>query len=170
MALLPLRVFAYSSCGEFYETKRLAQLDLLSARIPQRGVNGAFNNLKKIREMFWSGRPDLNRGPPAPKVNSKMLSSCLVYVFRASYITVYGGIRRLLFPNCSQPSGFTRSSLKIPTQPLRFVPLLIPSAWHGLLRAHVQQRWRHVSTLRCFGYLVRPTYPLDLRSRTKDGA
>src|SRR5580700_6524006 len=70
MALLPLRVFAYSSCGEFYETKRLAQLDLLSARIPQRGVNGAFNNLKKIREMFWSGRPDLNRGPPAPKAGA----------------------------------------------------------------------------------------------------
>jgi len=46
MALLPLRVFAYSSCGEFYETKRLAQLDLLSARIPPMGleVNGAFNN------------------------------------------------------------------------------------------------------------------------------
>ena len=63
------------------------------------GVNRASDKLKKMREMFWSGRPDLNRGPPAPKVNSKMLSSCLVYVFRASYIMVYGGIRRLLFPN-----------------------------------------------------------------------
>src|SRR5260221_538259 len=30
-------------------------------------VNGALNKLKKTREMFWSGRPDLNRGPPAPK-------------------------------------------------------------------------------------------------------
>src|SRR5216684_7804578 len=30
-------------------------------------VKGAFDKLKKIREMFWSGRPDLNRGPPAPK-------------------------------------------------------------------------------------------------------
>jgi hypothetical protein len=30
-------------------------------------VNGAFNKLKKTCEMFWSGRPDLNRGPPAPK-------------------------------------------------------------------------------------------------------
>ena len=56
------------------------------------------------RRKYWSGRPDLNRRPPAPKVNSKTLSSCLVYVFRASYITVYGGIRRLLFPHCSQLS------------------------------------------------------------------
>jgi len=56
MALLPVRGFAYSSRGEFYETKRLAQLDLLSARIPQMEaeVNVAFNMLKKTREMFWS--------------------------------------------------------------------------------------------------------------------
>ena len=54
------------------------------------------------RRKGWSGRPDLNRRPPAPKVDSKMLSICLVYVFRASYITFYRGIRRLLFPNCSQ--------------------------------------------------------------------
>src|ERR1700730_8935728 len=68
--------FAHSSCGEFYETKRLAQLDLLSARIPQMEVwvNGAFNKLKKTREMFWSGRPDLNRGPPAP--NAGALPGC----------------------------------------------------------------------------------------------
>src|SRR6266404_2419414 len=72
MALLPLRVFAYSSCDEFYETKRLTQIDLLSARIPQMGVgvNGAFNKLKKTREMFWSGRRDLNSGPPAPKAGA----------------------------------------------------------------------------------------------------
>ena len=63
------------------------------------GVNRASDKLKKMRGMFWSGRPDLNRWPPAPKVNSRMLSSCLVYVFRASCITVYAGIRRLLFPN-----------------------------------------------------------------------
>jgi hypothetical protein len=31
------------------------------------GVTRAFDKLKKIREMFWSGRPDLNRRPPAPK-------------------------------------------------------------------------------------------------------
>jgi hypothetical protein len=63
MALLPLHVFAYSSCGEFYETKRLAQIDLLSARIPHMGVgvNGAFNKLKKTREMFlvWAPRFEL---------------------------------------------------------------------------------------------------------------
>src|SRR5882672_10859609 len=72
MALLPLRVFAYLSCGEFYETTRLAKLDLLSARIPQMGVgvNGAFNKLKKTREMFWSGRRDSNSGPPAPKAGA----------------------------------------------------------------------------------------------------
>src|SRR5260221_12578871 len=69
MALPPLRVFAYSSWDELYETKRLTQMDLLAARIPQTGVgvNGAFNKLKKTREMFWSGRRDLNSGPPAPK-------------------------------------------------------------------------------------------------------
>jgi hypothetical protein len=39
---------------------------------------------------------------PAHQVNSKTLSSCLVDVFRACCIKVYGGIRRLLFPNCSQ--------------------------------------------------------------------
>ena len=72
MALLLTRVFAYSSCVEFPETKRLAQLDLLRAGIPQMGleVNGAFNKLKKTREMFWSGRRDLNSGPPAPKAGA----------------------------------------------------------------------------------------------------
>ncbi len=35
-------------------------------------VNGAFNKLKKTREMFWSGRPDLNRGPPAPKAGGPL--------------------------------------------------------------------------------------------------
>ena len=64
MALLPLRVFACSSCGEFYETKRLAKLDLLSARTPQMGVgvNGAFNKLKKTREMFLVGAPRFELG------------------------------------------------------------------------------------------------------------
>ena len=31
------------------------------------GVNGAFNKLKKTQKMFWSGRRDLNSGPPLPK-------------------------------------------------------------------------------------------------------
>ena len=30
----------------------------------------AFNKLKKIREMFWSGRGDLNSRPPAPKAGA----------------------------------------------------------------------------------------------------
>ncbi len=47
-------------------------------------------------------RGDLKLQATYAKVNFKTLSSCLVYVFRASYITVYGGIRRLLFPHCFQ--------------------------------------------------------------------
>jgi hypothetical protein len=38
------------------------------------GVNRASDKLKKMREMFWSGRADLNRGPPAPKAVAKNLS------------------------------------------------------------------------------------------------
>src|SRR5882762_10569368 len=38
-------------------------------------VNGAFNKLKKTPEMFWSGRPDLNRGPPASKPAGLSLGS-----------------------------------------------------------------------------------------------
>ena len=78
MALLPTHVFAYPSCGELSETKRLVNSDLLSARIPQDGlgVTGTFNNLKKTQKMFWSGRPDLNLGPPAPKASAETLSSC----------------------------------------------------------------------------------------------
>jgi len=34
-----------------------------------------FDNPKKIREMFWSGRPDLNRRPPAPKLGVLSLGS-----------------------------------------------------------------------------------------------
>jgi len=37
-------------------------------------VKGAFINLKKTREMFWSGRRDLNSGPRAPKAAEKTLS------------------------------------------------------------------------------------------------
>src|ERR1700687_5998385 len=84
MALLPLRVFAYSSCDEFYETKRLTQIDLLPARIPQMGVgvDGAFNKLKKTREMFWSGRRDLNSEPPAPKTGKLAFVSPLISTMR----------------------------------------------------------------------------------------
>jgi hypothetical protein len=72
MALLPPHVFANSSCGGLSESKRLANPDLLSAGIPQMGfeVNGALNKPKKTREMFWSGRRDLNSGPPAPKAGA----------------------------------------------------------------------------------------------------
>jgi hypothetical protein len=35
----------------------------------------AFDKLKKIREMFWSGRADLNRGPPAPKAGALLAPS-----------------------------------------------------------------------------------------------
>ena len=47
-----------------------------------------FFEMPSRRTKNWSGRPDLNRRPPAPKVNSGTLSSCLVDVFRASCITV----------------------------------------------------------------------------------
>jgi hypothetical protein len=73
-----LRVFLHiSSCSELFGLKRLANLDLLPARIPQIGgeVNVAFNKLKKTREMFWSGRRDLNSGPPAPKARAISLGS-----------------------------------------------------------------------------------------------
>src|SRR3974390_2465244 len=66
----------------------------------QSGVQSAY--LTERTGDIWSGRRDLNSGPPAPKFSSKMLSSCLVYDFRASSITVLGGFRQLLFPNCSQ--------------------------------------------------------------------
>src|SRR6266436_1756821 len=47
-----------------------------------------FFGMPSSRTKNWSGRPDLNRRPPAPKVISGTLSSCLVYVFRVSCITV----------------------------------------------------------------------------------
>jgi hypothetical protein len=40
-------------------------------------VNGAFNKLKKTREMFWSGRRDLNSGPPAPKAGGLLKTTVL---------------------------------------------------------------------------------------------
>jgi hypothetical protein len=85
--------------------------------------------LKKIREMFWSGRPDLNRGPPAPKVNSTMLSSCLVYVFRASYITVYGGYSAAIVPKLF-PSLGAKPLDKLPAN--CFCDALPDSAWRRL--------------------------------------
>ena len=69
------------------------------------GEGKDFFEMAASRRKYWSGRPDLNRGPPAPKVNSGSVSSCLVYVFRASCITVKGGFRQLLFRNCSQAFG-----------------------------------------------------------------
>jgi hypothetical protein len=48
---------------------------------------------------FCRGIEAANVAPPTPNANAKMLCSSLVYIFRASYITVYGSIRRLLFPN-----------------------------------------------------------------------
>jgi hypothetical protein len=38
-------------------------------------VKRSFYKLQKIGEMFWSGRPDLNRGPPAPKSGVLSLGS-----------------------------------------------------------------------------------------------
>jgi hypothetical protein len=67
------------TCADF-ENGSLSKSDDSPANFPdrfwishpadQKGVNGGFNKLKKTREMFWSGRPDLNRGPPAPKAGA----------------------------------------------------------------------------------------------------
>ena len=35
-------------------------------------VKRAFDKLKQIREIFWSGRPDSNRGPPALKAGGRL--------------------------------------------------------------------------------------------------
>ena len=48
------------------------------------------------------GRADLNRGPPAPKVNSKMLSSCLAMFFAhpaSRFMRVFGGYCSQIAPN-----------------------------------------------------------------------
>src|SRR5260370_34639912 len=44
-------------------------------------VKGAFNKLKKTREMFWSGRRDLNSGPPAPKAGGLPKTTVLFSTF-----------------------------------------------------------------------------------------
>ena len=41
-------------------------------------VQSGFAKPKIMRKMFSSGRPDLNRGPPAPKVRAETLSSWFV--------------------------------------------------------------------------------------------
>jgi hypothetical protein len=69
--------------------------------VPKLHHNKQRQNLAPVTRFvigIWSGRADLNRGPPAPKVNSRMLSSCLVYVFRARYITVYGVYSAAIVP------------------------------------------------------------------------
>jgi hypothetical protein len=44
-------------------------------------VKRSFYKLQKIGEMFWSGRPDLNRGPPAPKPAGLSLRSPSFSIF-----------------------------------------------------------------------------------------
>jgi hypothetical protein len=72
--------------------KSLVAPDLLSGRIPQYefSVNGPSDKLKTIREMFWSGRPDLNRGPPAPKTRALVRA-------KSYHATVTLKIKRLAF-------------------------------------------------------------------------
>jgi len=45
-------------------------------------VKWPFDKPKKTREMFWSGRADLNRGPPAPKAVSSLPVSNLFSITR----------------------------------------------------------------------------------------
>ncbi len=43
-------------------------------------MRGAFDKLKKLRKMFWSGRRDLNSGPPAPKAGGLLKTTHLFSV------------------------------------------------------------------------------------------
>jgi hypothetical protein len=71
----------------------------------QKGVDGGFNKLKKTREMFWSGRPDLNRGPPAPKAGA--LPGCatprheLLYILK-HFLTLLLISTTSLSPDCAR--------------------------------------------------------------------
>src|SRR5437667_11614350 len=56
-------------------------------------------NLKRIREIFWSGRPDLNRRPPAPKagVTSPGSPSVSISVLKTNELEKY-----LVVARCTQ--------------------------------------------------------------------
>ena len=61
--------FVCSPRREVLRIKGFAKSDLLSCRIftGEVRVNGRVANYMKAEELFWSGRRDLNSGPPAPK-------------------------------------------------------------------------------------------------------
>src|SRR6267378_8590240 len=77
------------SCGEDPRSRRKDGDGAIGPpNFPHSEGKDFFFEMAASRRKYWSGRADLNRGPPAPKVNSGTQSSCLVYVFRASCITV----------------------------------------------------------------------------------
>src|SRR5256885_13943937 len=58
----------------------------------------AFDKLKKLRKMFWSGRRDLNSGPPAPKAGA--LPGCATP--RHEMLFHYRALRS--FPSAESPA------------------------------------------------------------------
>src|SRR5579859_32832 len=59
-------------------------------------VKWSFDKPKKIREIFWSRRPDSNRGPPVPKAVAENLSCWSVWLCSASWYSVLDLIWRHL--------------------------------------------------------------------------
>jgi hypothetical protein len=62
-------------------------------------------HLSILGEVGAGSAPGFELQTSCAQSNSRTLSNCLVHVYRASDITVYVGIRRLLFPNYSQVLG-----------------------------------------------------------------
>src|SRR5438552_17383405 len=73
-------------------------------------------NLKRIREIFWSGRPDLNRRPPAPKAGA--LPGCATP--RHEMLSHYRALRS--FPSPESPVRDDRPFAPIPFPPWRVKP------------------------------------------------
>src|SRR5438093_13009898 len=83
-------------------------------------------NLKRIREIFWSGRPDLNRRPPAPKAGA--LPGCATP--RHEMHSHYRALRS--FPSAESPvrDGKPHAQIPIPSgrlNQIRLERVTIPS-------------------------------------------
>ena len=62
-------------------------------------MKSAFVKLKKTREMFWSGRRDLNSGPPAPKSGVLSLGSPS---FSIAFLKTKGLSQNLVVAPCTE--------------------------------------------------------------------
>jgi hypothetical protein len=85
-----------------------------SGGIPRVSLSEALNKLKKTRGMFWSGRRDLNSGPPAPKPGVLSLGSPSFSIFSFENkrvrkifgsVTMYGNV----VPQAWSPPNFPHS-------------------------------------------------------------